>query len=70
MALGLGHLPGASQNSKGVGKMKKKVDSHHSNGTGLGLAIAREIVLAHHGKIEVSSAPGVGTEFKVVLPTG
>ncbi len=37
-------------------------------GVGLGLAIAREIVLAHGGKIEVSSNPGEGTKFIVTLP--
>jgi len=37
-------------------------------GVGLGLAIAREIVLAHGGKIEVSSNPGEGTKFMVTLP--
>ncbi len=39
-------------------------------GFGLGLAIAKEIVLAHGGKIEVSSTPGEGTKFMVTLPTG
>ena len=38
-------------------------------GVGLGLAIAKEIVLAHGGKIEVNSAPGEGAEFTVTLPT-
>ena len=38
-------------------------------GVGLGLAIAREIVLAHGGKIEVKSTPGEETEFIVRLPT-
>ena len=38
-------------------------------GVGLGLAIAREIVLAHKGKIDVSSPPGEGTKFIVRLPT-
>jgi len=37
-------------------------------GAGLGLAIAREIVVAHGGQIEASSAPGEGAEFIVRLP--
>jgi signal transduction histidine kinase len=44
--------------------------STKSNGTGLGLAIARQIVQAHGGTIEYSSAPGAGTTFRVVLPAG
>ena len=38
-------------------------------GVGLGLAIAKEIVLAHGGKIEVSSNPGEETKFMVTIPT-
>jgi len=38
-------------------------------GVGLGLAIAKEIVLAHGGKIEVSSSPGEKTKFTVMLPS-
>ncbi len=38
------------------------------NGTGLGLSLARRIVEEHHGRIEVSSVVGKGSEFTVLLP--
>jgi len=37
-------------------------------GTGLGLYISRAIVEAHHGAIEVESAQGEGTTFRIQLP--
>jgi PAS domain S-box-containing protein len=40
-----------------------------SRGTGLGLAIARQIVDAHHGKLEVKSDGVSETTFVVELPT-
>ena len=38
-------------------------------GTGLGLSIASSIVRSHGGAISVVSAPGVGTQVRVDLPT-
>lgn len=37
-------------------------------GTGLGLAIVKRLVRLMEGRIEVSSQPGAGTEFRVTLP--
>ncbi len=44
---------------------------HHRfeyEGVGMGLAICDKIVARHKGTIEVSSTPGEGTEFTIVLP--
>lgn len=49
-----------------------RVDSHRSRekgGTGLGLAIVKHIVNRHRGRLRVTSTPGVGTRFTVILPT-
>jgi signal transduction histidine kinase len=35
--------------------------------SGLGLAIARQLVLAHHGRIWAESEPGQGTTVTVAL---
>jgi two-component system sensor histidine kinase AtoS len=37
-------------------------------GTGLGLYLAREIVTAHGGEMTVTSTPGIGTVFTIMLP--
>jgi len=45
--------------TKGVGK-----------GTGLGLSVSHGTIEAHGGMIEVESAVGAGTEFRIYLPLG
>jgi two-component system NtrC family sensor kinase len=37
-------------------------------GTGLGLSLSYGIVARHHGRIEVHTAPGAGTTFRIILP--
>jgi PAS domain S-box-containing protein len=39
----------------------------NKSGHGLGLPLAREIIHLHHGSIEVTSEPGTGTEFTIVI---
>ena len=48
-----------------------RVDTHRSRdkgGTGLGLAIVKHIVGRHRGRLRIDSEPGVGSQFRVVLP--
>ncbi|MBO0848593.1 MAG: HAMP domain-containing histidine kinase [Pseudonocardia sp.] len=39
-----------------------------SGGAGLGLSIAHSLVAAHHGRIELDTAPDHGATFRIVLP--
>ncbi len=42
--------------------------SSSSVGLGVGLYLARQIAEAHHGTLEVTSSPGVGTQFRLTVP--
>jgi two-component system OmpR family sensor kinase len=42
--------------------------SRAGGGAGLGLAIVAAIVRAHHGRVDLDTAPGEGARFRVLLP--
>jgi len=46
----------------------EKSRSRSTGGAGIGLAIVRELVLAHDGTVQVTSAVGVGSRFTVTFP--
>jgi two-component system, OmpR family, phosphate regulon sensor histidine kinase PhoR len=43
-------------------------DVHNVKGFGLGLNFVKRIIDAHRGSIKVNSLPGIGTEFRLLLP--
>jgi signal transduction histidine kinase len=48
----------------------KSAEQSGEAGTGIGLSIVRQIVEQHGGTIEVSSRPGAGSCFTLVVPNG
>ena len=44
--------------------------SRATGGSGIGLAVVRELVRAHHGRVELRSEIGEGTVARVILPAG
>ena len=50
-------------------RVNNKTQSRNK-GTGIGLSLTKELVELHKGKINVKSAEGKGTAFKVLLPLG
>ena len=47
--------------------MKTK-ETQGVSGSGLGLPIVKKIIEAHNGSIKVTSEPGKGSTFSVILP--
>ncbi|WP_217602296.1 ATP-binding protein [Chitinophaga sp. GbtcB8] len=48
----------------------ENIQGRSQEGTGIGLAMVKELVKIHKGNITVSSRPGAGSTFTVVIPTG
>ena len=49
---------------------KNGPDASGKGGTGLGLSMCRDVIEAHHGRIQVQSTVGKGTAFTIKLPVG
>jgi signal transduction histidine kinase len=49
-------------------RFERAVSRRSYGGLGLGLWITRQIVDAHHGRIDVTSRPGQGSTFRIELP--
>jgi putative PEP-CTERM system histidine kinase len=62
---GCGMTPEFIQNS-----LFRPFQTTKKKGLGIGMFQCKTIVEAHHGKLEVESAPGKGTTFRVLLPVG
>jgi two-component system, sporulation sensor kinase E len=51
-----------------LGKIFRPFYSMKTQGHGLGLAMVKKAVILHHGKIEVESEKGIGSQFTIILP--
>lgn len=59
---------GRGISAEALPKIFKPFFTTRSEGTGLGLSLANSIVQSHGGRIEVTSAQGRGSQFRVWLP--
>jgi signal transduction histidine kinase len=65
---GLGLAP---EEQKHIFEKFYRAPSHENRliaGTGLGLTLVAHIAKAHGGRVEVESAPGAGSKFRILLP--
>ncbi len=64
------HDTGNGIEEKDLARIFDPFFSTKKKGTGLGLSVVNGIVTRHGGKVEIDSAPGKGTDFRVTLPVG
>jgi signal transduction histidine kinase len=50
-------------------RFSRGAGGRRSEGAGIGLAIVKAIAEAHHGRVELESAPPAGATFTVIIPT-
>ncbi|MCS3732922.1 tetratricopeptide repeat-containing sensor histidine kinase [Mucilaginibacter dorajii] len=50
------------------GKVNSKTGTKNESGTGMGMLFCKDLVERCHGKIWVTSEPGIGTEFMFTIP--
>jgi signal transduction histidine kinase len=62
------HDTGAGLSETQIGCLSSPASAVNSEGKGLGLYLVREVILAHHGQLTVTSTPGTGTTITVTLP--